>query len=57
MNLTNTDTKDGIKVYYGDNSWVLARPSGTEPLMRIYFESDSKEHLDNLEKDILEQIK
>lgn len=57
MKLTGTDTKDGIKVYFGENSWVLARPSGTEPLMRIYFESDSKEHLDNLELDILEQIK
>lgn len=40
------DTKDGVKLYFADNtSWILIRPSGTEPLLRIYFESDSKEKL------------
>lgn len=44
----NTDTKDGVKLYFDDNSsWILVRPSGTEPLLRIYFESDS---LDKIEK-------
>lgn len=44
----NTDTKDGVKLYFHDNSsWILVRPSGTEPLLRIYFESDS---LDKIEK-------
>jgi len=56
MNVTKTGTKDGIKIYLGENSWVLARPSGTEPLMRIYFESDSKEQLKKLEDDILKII-
>lgn len=42
----NIDTKDGVKLYFTDNaSWILIRPSGTEPLLRIYFESDSKEKL------------
>lgn len=42
----NIDTKDGVKLYFDDNeSWVLVRPSGTEPLLRIYFESGSKEKL------------
>ena len=36
---------DGVKLYIGDSSWVLARPSGTEPLLRIYFESDTVENL------------
>lgn len=36
------DKKDGIKIYLEDNSsWILVRASGTEPLLRIYFESDS----------------
>jgi alpha-D-glucose phosphate-specific phosphoglucomutase len=40
--------KDGIKLYFEDNrSWILIRPSGTEPLLRIYFETDSQEKLDN----------
>jgi phosphomannomutase len=33
--------QDGIKLYLEDGSWVLLRPSGTEPLMRIYLETNS----------------
>jgi len=44
-----TDLKDGVKLYLEDNSsWILVRPSGTEPLLRIYFESDSLEKIENL---------
>jgi phosphomannomutase len=39
---------DGIKLYLEDGSWILFRPSGTEPLVRIYMESQTKEHLANL---------
>lgn len=47
----NIDTKDGVKIYFKDNtSWILVRPSGTEPLLRIYFESDSKDKLIELIK-------
>ncbi len=35
--------KDGIKLYLEDGSWVLLRPSGTEPLMRVYLETHSPE--------------
>ena len=35
--------KDGIKLYLDEGSWVLLRPSGTEPLMRVYLETDSPE--------------
>ncbi|MCM1264632.1 MAG: phosphoglucomutase/phosphomannomutase family protein [Candidatus Gastranaerophilales bacterium] len=55
--LTRTDYKDGIKIYLGENSWVLARPSGTEPLLRIYFESNSSDNIKKLEDDILAKIK
>ena len=49
----NIDTKDGVKLYFDDNSsWMLVRPSGTEPLLRIYFESDSTEKLDSLRKTV-----
>ena len=48
MRVIKKDFKDGVKLYLEDNtSWVLVRPSGTEPLLRIYFESDS---LDKIEK-------
>ena len=32
---------DGLKYVYEDGSWLLIRPSGTEPLMRIYVDSPS----------------
>ncbi len=35
--------KDGIKLYLEDGSWVLLRPSGTEPLMRVYLETHTPE--------------
>ncbi|MEK6646935.1 MAG: phosphoglucomutase/phosphomannomutase family protein [Candidatus Firestonebacteria bacterium] len=35
-------TYDGIKFILQDNSWLLIRGSGTEPLLRIYAESNSK---------------
>ncbi|HID26312.1 MAG TPA: phosphoglucosamine mutase [Methanosarcinales archaeon] len=40
-NIINSDTTDGIKAWYKDG-WVLIRPSGTEPLIRVFAES-SKE--------------
>lgn len=46
--VSKIDTKDGVKLYLADStSWILIRPSGTEPLLRIYFESDN---LSKLEK-------
>lgn len=52
-----TDLKDGVKLYLDDNSsWVLVRPSGTEPLLRIYFESDSLEKIVKLKEEIIKQI-
>jgi phosphomannomutase/phosphoglucomutase len=36
------DATDGYRLDYGD-AWVLARPSGTEPLVRIYAEARERE--------------
>ena len=35
--------EDGCKVYFDDDSFVICRFSGTEPLLRIFAESDNKE--------------
>jgi phosphomannomutase len=35
--------KDGVKLYLEEGSWVLLRPSGTEPLIRVYLETNSPE--------------
>jgi phosphomannomutase/phosphoglucomutase len=38
----NIDRTDGLKVF-GESEWVLIRPSGTEPIIRVYAEAKSKE--------------
>lgn len=40
---------DGTKLLLEDGSWVLLRPSGTEPMVRLYVEAPSSERLDALE--------
>ncbi|MEB3829534.1 phosphoglucomutase/phosphomannomutase family protein [Phormidium sp. CCY1219] len=40
--------KDGIKLYLEDGGWVLLRPSGTEPLIRVYMETSTSEKLDKI---------
>ena len=40
--------QDGVKLYLQDGSWVLVRPSGTEPLLRIAMETASLERQQEL---------
>ncbi|MFC1786828.1 phosphoglucosamine mutase [Halobacteriota archaeon] len=53
---SNIDTTDGVKIWY-DDGWVLIRASGTEPIIRIYAESKSKERANELAKDGIDLIK
>ncbi|HEY8228363.1 MAG TPA: phosphoglucomutase/phosphomannomutase family protein [Pyrinomonadaceae bacterium] len=39
---------DGLKIIFQDDSWLLVRPSGTEPLVRIYAESESAKDVEVL---------
>jgi phosphomannomutase len=58
MPILRTDTLDGVKLYLDNpeakrktnpaETWLLLRASGTEPLMRIYTESCSKESVARL---------
>ena len=41
--ITETNTIDGLKIVLDNDWWVLMRPSGTEPLLRTYAETDSQE--------------
>ncbi|MDG7002246.1 MAG: phosphoglucosamine mutase [Nitrososphaerota archaeon] len=36
------DRTDGLKIWADEHSWILLRPSGTEPLIRVYAESDDE---------------
>lgn len=39
---------DGLRLEYSDESWLLVRPSGTEPVVRIYAEAPTVELRDQL---------
>lgn len=39
--VAQVSTKDGVKYILADNSWLLIRPSGTEPVLRVYAEGRS----------------
>jgi phosphomannomutase len=36
-------TVDGVKYLLADDSWLLIRPSGTEPVLRVYAEGRTSE--------------
>lgn len=40
----DTNTIDGLKIILEDDCWLLMRPSGTEPLLRTYAETESQEN-------------
>ncbi|HEY0101496.1 MAG TPA: phosphoglucomutase/phosphomannomutase family protein [Pyrinomonadaceae bacterium] len=46
--VARTDRMDGVKFIFADGAWLLLRPSGTEPLVRIYAESESEKELEVL---------
>ena len=41
--VSTVETMDGTKLLFGDESWLLFRQSGTEPVLRIYSEATSVE--------------
>jgi phosphomannomutase/phosphoglucomutase len=53
----NSDTSDGIKISNNPKNWVMIRPSGTEPIIRIYGEAESQEKLDSLMSEYLQKTK
>ena len=55
--ITNKDFKDGVKLMLGEKTKILVRPSGTEPLLRIYFESDSIEKLNTFKQEVEKILK
>jgi phosphomannomutase/phosphoglucomutase len=46
----NVDTIDGVKIWFEDKSSILIRPSGTEPLYRLYAEAKTKQRAISLLK-------
>ena len=53
----SSDTTDGIKITTDPKNWVMIRPSGTEPIVRVYAEAESQEKLDILMSEYLNKVK
>jgi phosphomannomutase len=53
-NPVNTD--DGLKIEF-DNDWVHLRPSNTEPIIRIYSESDFESKANNIALKLMQDIR
>ena len=53
----SSDTTDGIKITINPKNWVMIRPSGTEPIVRVYAEAESQEKLDILMSEYLNKVK
>ena len=48
------DTDHGVRLEFEDASWTLVRPSGTEPYVRVYAESDDVDRLVAAVEDVVE---
>jgi alpha-D-glucose phosphate-specific phosphoglucomutase len=48
VRVAKVNTTDGFHLTLADTSWLLIRFSGTEPVLRIYAESDSVERVERL---------
>lgn len=53
--VTKAETIDGFK-YHTEDGWLLVRPSGTEPVLRIYAEASSSETSDRMVADAISQL-
>jgi len=48
---------DGLKIWLDEKTWALIRPSGTEPIVRVFVESETKEKADSTSKKFVKAIK
>ena len=48
---------DGVKIWVDDKTWALVRPSGTEPVVRVFVESETKEKADLTAKKFVKAVK
>lgn len=57
LKVVNTEDMDGYKFHFEDGAWVMIRPSGTEPVLRVYCEAETSEEsfkiLDTVKAELL----
>ncbi len=57
MAVDSIDRTDGVRMILEGGDWVLIRLSGTEPLARIYAQSDSSEKRDSILDKAIEEFR
>jgi phosphomannomutase len=48
LSVRGINTLDGVKLLFGDDGWILFRPSGTEPVLRVYCEARGEKLVERL---------
>jgi phosphomannomutase len=48
LRVTSINDNDGVKYLFDDGGWLLIRPSGTEPVLRVYAEARSRDKVAEL---------
>ncbi|MEM7105617.1 MAG: hypothetical protein AAF502_20940 [Bacteroidota bacterium] len=46
--IIRTDDLDGFKFYFSEDEWVMIRPSGTEPVLRVYAQAPTKQGVNEI---------
>ena len=53
---SRVETIDGVKYHLDNGGWIMLRASGTEPLLRVYAEGNSKEETADILADVKSTI-
>lgn len=54
--ISRIETIDGFKFFFDDERWVMIRPSGTEPVLRVYAEAPTMDEVREILKKTSEAI-
>lgn len=46
--VTSVSDRDGVRYMLDDNAWLLIRPSGTEPVLRVYAEARTRAQVEEI---------
>lgn len=51
-----TEDLDGYKYHFANDAWMMVRPSGTEPILRVYAEAENKEKVADILKQCVAEL-